>query len=312
MFKLELIPASQAHATSTDSRSDSTVWYEIRVSDPNGAVSNIRKTYTDFEELHQKLMRTPGIVGVPLMPRKSFFRKTFIPNGPFMTERRQTLAQICNAISSLPVALPAVRDFVASNRDPPIISEDAFVTSDFEAVTKTQDSNDTDSTCDTIKLGEDEESDADALLKVDENGELESSLRKFEFSDASLEENMIGTPPTSPRRSQSMQWLDVDDEPGTYEVRFACSVTEEMTSKSREICELTKGNIVNVLEVVLLKDESQIRGRIEAPSGWVSLEDTSSGARWAEKQVEPQKEPIVKYLIDFEECQREMEACTCI
>jgi hypothetical protein len=97
---------------SKHSRRDSTTWYDIRVTDIDGTTSYTRKRYRDFAELHKKLTLTPGVTGLPAMPPKSFFRKTFRPTGSHMAERKQMLARILKTASSQPATLPALRDFV--------------------------------------------------------------------------------------------------------------------------------------------------------------------------------------------------------
>lgn len=97
---------------SKHSRRNTTTWYDIRVTDIDGTISYTRKRYGDFAELHKKLTLTPGVTGLPAMPPKSFFRKTFRPTGSHMAERKQMLARILKTASSQAAALPALRDFV--------------------------------------------------------------------------------------------------------------------------------------------------------------------------------------------------------
>ncbi|CAE8597118.1 unnamed protein product, partial [Polarella glacialis] len=48
---------------------------------------------------------------------------------------------------------------------------------------------------------------------------------------------------------------------------------------------LPAGTEVWVLEVVLREEESRVRGRIGSPAGWISLLDTKTGYRWAERRA---------------------------
>lgn len=53
---------------------------------------------------------------------------------------------------------------------------------------------------------------------------------------------------------------------------------------SQTIWTLPRDFTVNVLEVVNLPEESRVRALIECPTGWISLERTEDGYRWADKQ----------------------------
>jgi hypothetical protein len=166
-------------------------------------------------------------------------------------------------------------------------------------------------------------------LEVVSSGELDiiqaaeaEALARAELAHAQrmAEEETISTPPPKSDTSSlgtpektCQQPLDTEDDPGMYEIMFECFVTEEKSPSSKVTCEqLAPGSNVNVLEVVLLKDEQRlIRGRIESPIGWISLADTNTGVRWARKQADSEPEidelPIVRNLINFEECRKEMD-----
>lgn len=74
---------------------------------------------------------------------------------------------------------------------------------------------------------------------------------------------------------------------GSYHIIFPGTVvTAEMSKKSEQVDQLGFGSTVNVLEVCNLKGEGRIRGRIEAPPGWISLVSTDSGQRWVRRCVE--------------------------
>ena len=46
-----------------------------------------------------------------------------------------------------------------------------------------------------------------------------------------------------------------------------------------EITELTRGTTVNVLEIVQMPEVNRVRGRIEAPAGWISLRGLGEDSR---------------------------------
>ncbi|CAK0841374.1 unnamed protein product, partial [Prorocentrum cordatum] len=58
-------------------------------------------------------------------------------------------------------------------------------------------------------------------------------------------------------------------------------VTSGRSTRSRRLAQLGVGAAVAVVEVARLADEQRIRGRIEEPAGWFSIEDTADCFRWA-------------------------------
>jgi len=82
------------------------------------------------------------------------------------------------------------------------------------------------------------------------------------------------------------------DTPGLYQiVKDKIVVTHGASIESQEVAELAIGTDVQVVEVVVLPNEEQVRGRIvpqigitpSMPEGWVSLHDAGDGCRCAVK-----------------------------
>ena len=76
---------------------------------------------------------------------------------------------------------------------------------------------------------------------------------------------------------------DETDQTGTYVVSSRAPV---LVSPSKElsptpVAELSTGDIIEVLECEALQEAQRVRGRLEKPSGWISLRNPSSGFRWA-------------------------------
>lgn len=72
------------------------------------------------------------------------------------------------------------------------------------------------------------------------------------------------------------------DNPGKYViVHNGTGVSQNYSRRSSQLTTLEKGTVVKVVEVREVAREQRIRGRIEIPQGWVSLEDTSDSYRWA-------------------------------
>lgn len=79
------------------------------------------------------------------------------------------------------------------------------------------------------------------------------------------------------------EWLP-DDEPGKYRIigNGGSTVGDSLITEGQNLVgRLEKGAIVNVLEVRAVPKEKRIRGRIEKPPGWISLENTETKFRWA-------------------------------
>jgi len=79
--------------------------------------------------------------------------------------------------------------------------------------------------------------------------------------------------------------------PGRYRIIAPALLSSGMRhDPSRVIGDLQVGTCINVLEVVTLKEDMRVRGRVEDPPGWISLEKIgrwlepiSQEDRWAEK-----------------------------
>lgn len=73
------------------------------------------------------------------------------------------------------------------------------------------------------------------------------------------------------------------DAPGRYMVLKRTAV--QLTAKvgSQKFATLEPGCEVKVVEVVDLTEDRRVRARVEEPAGWISLLNTESGHRWAER-----------------------------
>merc|ERR1712060_292231 len=76
------------------------------------------------------------------------------------------------------------------------------------------------------------------------------------------------------------------DAPGRYMVLKRTAV--QLTAKvgSQKFATLEPGCEVSVVEVVDSTEDRRVRARVEEPAGWISLLNTESGLRWAEKVEE--------------------------
>jgi len=76
------------------------------------------------------------------------------------------------------------------------------------------------------------------------------------------------------------------DSPGTYAVlhdRTKVAATAALSDSW--LAELPKGTLVEVSEVVCREQDKRVRGRLESPAGWISLLNTETGYRWAERRA---------------------------
>lgn len=76
-----------------------------------------------------------------------------------------------------------------------------------------------------------------------------------------------------------------EDSPGQYIIIDYAVVTSEMSETSPSIEYLAAGTMVHVTEVRYSKEERKIRGRITRPAGWISLLNTETDYRWAQKEA---------------------------
>mmetsp|Transcript_22169 Transcript_22169/g.61382 ORF Transcript_22169/g.61382 Transcript_22169/m.61382 type:complete len:1225 (-) Transcript_22169:123-3797(-) len=75
-----------------------------------------------------------------------------------------------------------------------------------------------------------------------------------------------------------------DDSPALYVITHSeAAVTADIRVMPPIIAHLSAGTVVYVVEVVTCTRERRVRGRIEYPSGWISLVSLDDGYRWAEK-----------------------------
>lgn len=90
------------------------------------------------------------------------------------------------------------------------------------------------------------------------------------------------------------KWFEDEKEesPGMYSIkRSAVIVTNDLKCRFGVAGNLSRGQKVEVLEVVVLKKEQLVRGRIAEPHhGWISLVSYETGFRWADRggsRIEP-------------------------
>lgn len=77
------------------------------------------------------------------------------------------------------------------------------------------------------------------------------------------------------------------DLPGMYTIAHAgtkVGPTEELSKTF--LAELGKGAKVRVVEVVRREKDKRVRGRLDSPSGWISLQNIENGYRWATRDEE--------------------------
>jgi len=111
---------------------------------------------------------------------------------------------------------------------------------------------------------------------------LSTHSRSCESLDSLLSTN---PPPSGDVQVPSVAGSDLADESykaGLYEIlQDGTCVDDGPSFETAEIAILGKGTIVNVLEVLTVPGIQRVRARIDAPRGWVSLLDVSSGHTWA-------------------------------
>lgn len=92
----------------------------------------------------------------------------------------------------------------------------------------------------------------------------------------------------------SLQPKSKKDRPGRYRITKAAQLcSERRHNPSKVIGELLIGTCINVLEVAIEKEDMRVRGRVEDPAGWISLQRIRPWTevagpdgredRWAEK-----------------------------
>lgn len=91
-----------------------------------------------------------------------------------------------------------------------------------------------------------------------------------------------------------LQAKNKKDRPGRYRItETALLCSERRHDPSKVTCSLQIGTCINVLEIVIEKEDMRVRGRVEDPAGWISLEKVRPWTqaprpdggedRWAEK-----------------------------
>eukprot|EP00930_Biecheleria_cincta_P031075 TRINITY_DN21558_c0_g1_i1.p1 TRINITY_DN21558_c0_g1~~TRINITY_DN21558_c0_g1_i1.p1 ORF type:complete len:407 (-),score=74.74 TRINITY_DN21558_c0_g1_i1:168-1388(-) len=83
-----------------------------------------------------------------------------------------------------------------------------------------------------------------------------------------------------------------EDGPGYYLVTHNnAAVRAGPSLQDAVVGRLAAGEVLHVVEVLVVQSEERVRGRIEEPAGWISLLDTKGGYRWASKQAGPPQDP---------------------
>lgn len=104
-----------------------------------------------------------------------------------------------------------------------------------------------------------------------------------------------GREETGPDETQGLDEFPEElDGPGRYEItHHNAAVRTRLELSSTLVQHLEAGTMVDVLLVVPYTegDVSRLRARIEAPDGWISLGDPTSGYRFAKRRPEPEKPP---------------------
>ncbi|CAJ1347793.1 unnamed protein product [Effrenium voratum] len=76
-----------------------------------------------------------------------------------------------------------------------------------------------------------------------------------------------------------------EDLPGHYLiVHNNAAVRAELSLDSAVVAQLAAGEVVHVLEVQPMPQANRVRGKLEHPSGWISLVELKEGYRWAVRQ----------------------------
>jgi len=76
------------------------------------------------------------------------------------------------------------------------------------------------------------------------------------------------------------------DAPGMFAITHPCALAASVKLALKEdvITELEIGTVVQVVEIVRHEEQHRVRAHLENPSGWISVEDTLNGHRWADRQ----------------------------
>ena len=130
-----------------------------------------------------------------------------------------------------------------------------------------------------------------------DRGTGSSTLRALE--DETGQTGQTGqTPPTKPKEVQSTSCVSSrgkkieerlrsrgmeTDETGTYLIssRAPVLVAASKDLSPTPVAELLTGDVIEVQQCEVLEEAQRVRGRIENPTGWISLRNPVSGFRWA-------------------------------
>lgn len=103
------------------------------------------------------------------------------------------------------------------------------------------------------------------------------------------------------------------DSPGVYTIlhdHTKVASTRELTEDW--VAELSKGTVVRVVEVISSPAVKRVRGRLENPTGWISLLNVETGYRWAAKApsggVGATRAPTAQALFDADQALQELKS----
>jgi len=92
-------------------------------------------------------------------------------------------------------------------------------------------------------------------------------------------------PPQNPRPQGSSPSQLQEDRPGRYTIiSNRVIVSDTLALKGNVLAELGMGDKIEIVE--LAQCPGRLRARIAAPAGWISIKDTNTNRRWAERESE--------------------------
>jgi len=86
-------------------------------------------------------------------------------------------------------------------------------------------------------------------------------------------------------RVRYVEEKECEDTAGVYLItqKVAVAPSVGLACAAEVLMELDVGSVVEVMEVVHLAEQQRVRARLDSPAGWISLAETESGYRWAER-----------------------------
>lgn len=130
----------------------------------------------------------------------------------------------------------------------------------------------------------------DAMRKVFEARDRRKSIRRrllraeenVEYLEKAVFEYQARKRKGSAQGAQGSQ----AEGPGTYTVQYdQTKVSSTLELSNQIVGTLSKGAKIEIVEVVERPQDKRIRGRLTSPAGWISLVNTESGYRWAERDA---------------------------